>query len=97
MAASARWQCRSAASSAHRSTAPPPASTSALQGVAGVEFGNTASGTVDNLIQTYDIKTRFFDQVNLGYYLQDNFKVFAGHCYLAAIMRWRAAANTASR
>jgi hypothetical protein len=54
-----------------------------LQGVAGVEFGNTVSGTVDSLIQTYEVKTRFFDQVNLAYYLQDNFKVFAGHRYLA--------------
>jgi hypothetical protein len=46
-----------------------------LQGLAGVEFGNTASGTVNGLIQTYDISTRFFDQVNLNYYLQDNLKV----------------------
>ena len=53
-----------------------------LQGVAGVEWGNTASGTVDNFIQTYEIKTRFFDQVNVGYYLQDNFKLFIGHRYL---------------
>lgn len=53
-----------------------------LQGVAGVEWGNTTSGIVGDLIQTYDIKTRFFDQVNLNYYLQDNFKVFVGHRYL---------------
>jgi hypothetical protein len=53
-----------------------------LQGVAGVEFGNTTSATVGNLIQTYEIKTRFFDQVNLAYYLQDNLKVYAGHRYL---------------
>lgn len=53
-----------------------------LQGVAGVEFGNSASATVGSFIQTYDIRTRFFDQVNLAYYLQDNFKLFAGHRYL---------------
>jgi hypothetical protein len=53
-----------------------------LQGVAGVEFGNTTSATVGDIIQTYEIKTRFFDQVNLAYYLQDNFKVFVGHRYL---------------
>jgi hypothetical protein len=53
-----------------------------LQGVAGVEFGNNASGTVGTLIQTYDIQTRFFDQVNLAYYLTDNFKAYAGHRYL---------------
>jgi hypothetical protein len=54
-----------------------------LQGVVGAEFGNTASGTVGSLIQTYEVKTRFFDQVNLAYYLQDNFKVYVGHRYLA--------------
>jgi hypothetical protein len=53
-----------------------------LQGVAGVESGNTASATIGSLIQTYEVKTRFFDQVNLAYYLQDNFKVFVGHRYL---------------
>ena len=54
-----------------------------LQGVAGVEFGNHASGLVGSLIQTYDIRTRFFDQVNLAYYLQDDFKIYAGHRYLS--------------
>jgi hypothetical protein len=53
-----------------------------LQGVAGVEFGNTASATIGSIIQTYDVKTRFFDQVNLAYYLQDDLKVYAGHRYL---------------
>ena len=38
-----------------------------LQGVGGVEFGNTTSATVGDIIQTYEIKTRFFDQVNLSY------------------------------
>lgn len=53
-----------------------------LRGVAGVEFGNRASGLVGGLIQTYDIKTRFFDQVDVAYYLHDNFEVFVGHRYL---------------
>src|SRR5665213_3832287 len=54
-----------------------------LQGLGGVEFGNSVSGSVGPIIQTYDIKTRFFDEVNLAYYLEDNFKVYAGHRYLA--------------
>jgi hypothetical protein len=54
-----------------------------LQGVAGVEFGNRASGLVGSLIETYDIRTHFFDQVNLAYYLQDDFKVYVGHRYLS--------------
>jgi hypothetical protein len=53
-----------------------------LQGVAGVEFGNNPSELVGGLIQAYDIRTRFFDQVNIAYYLQDDLKVYAGHRYL---------------
>lgn len=53
-----------------------------IQGVAGVEFGNTASGQIGANIVTYDIGTRFFDQINFGYYLTDNLKVYLGHRYL---------------
>lgn len=53
-----------------------------LQGIAGVEFGNTASGLVGGVPTTYDMTTRFFDQVNLAYYLQDDFKIYTGHRYL---------------
>jgi hypothetical protein len=53
-----------------------------FQGVAGVEFGNDRSTIVNGLTQTYDVKTRFFDQLNANYYLQDNFSVYAGHRYL---------------
>jgi len=52
------------------------------EGVAGVEFGNTKSGTVGSIIQTYSVPTRFFDQVNLAYYPQDNLEVYVGHRYL---------------
>jgi len=50
-----------------------------LQGVAGVEFGNSQSGTVGPIIQTYNVRTRFFDQVNLGFYVTDNVEIYAGH------------------
>ena len=53
-----------------------------FQGVVGIEFGNTASGIVGTTIVTYDVKTRFFDQINVAYYPIDNLKVFAGHRYL---------------
>ena len=72
-----------------------------LQGIAGVEFGNSASrnnstlvvippaagggapGTVATSLfsESYDIKTRFFDQINLKYYVGDNWDVFVGHRY----------------
>ena len=53
-----------------------------LQGVVGAEFGNSTTGTVGGFIQTYDVKTRFFDQINLAYYLTDNLKTLIGHRYL---------------
>jgi hypothetical protein len=61
-----------------------------VQGLAGVEFGNSASQitsvtsglTTTTITDTYDIHTRFFDKVNLAYYLNDNLKVFVGHRYL---------------
>ena len=52
-----------------------------IQGIAGVETGNSASGNVGGLLETYDVGTRFFDKINLSYYLNDNLKVFAGHRY----------------
>jgi hypothetical protein len=55
-----------------------------LQGLAGVEFGNNASGLIGGVTQTYDISTRFFDEVNLAYYLTDDFKAYVGHRYLGA-------------
>jgi len=53
-----------------------------LQGVAGAEFGNSTSETIGTQIFSYDVKTRFFDQINLAYYVQDNLKLYAGHRYL---------------
>ncbi|MGC1780382.1 MAG: hypothetical protein WBB34_20805 [Xanthobacteraceae bacterium] len=53
-----------------------------VRGVAGVEFGNSQSGTVGAIVQTYDVRTRFFDQANLGFYPTDNFEIYAGHRYL---------------
>ena len=40
-----------------------------LSGIAGIETGNTASGVVGTEIQTFDVKTRFFDVANVAYYL----------------------------
>lgn len=53
-----------------------------LQGIGGVEFGNSQTETIGNLIETYDIRTRFFDKVNLAYYINDDWKAFVGHRYL---------------
>jgi hypothetical protein len=71
-----------------------------LQGVAGVEFGNSVSSsgttttivppgggipgvaTTSTFIEGYDVKTRFFDQINLKYYLTDNWDAYVGHRYL---------------
>jgi len=62
-----------------------------LRGIAGVEFGDSqtqVTGTVVSVnsvttfFDTYDVETRFFDKVNLSYYLNDSVQVFAGHRYL---------------
>jgi hypothetical protein len=67
-----------------------------LQGIAGVEFGNSVSNTssltvpaaginpgiTTTIVDGYDVKTRFFDQINLKYYLTDNWDAYIGHRYL---------------
>ncbi|MGZ3409375.1 MAG: hypothetical protein ACXWJW_10445 [Xanthobacteraceae bacterium] len=74
-----------------------------VQGIAGIEFGNSASNTITNtsvvpplggggapagvftvgtFTETFDIRTRFFDQINLKYYVTDNWNAFVGHRYL---------------
>jgi hypothetical protein len=67
-----------------------------LQGIAGVEFGNSASqtttvalaaarpafGTMTTSVAAFDIKTRFFDQVNLKYYFNSDFDAYVGHRFL---------------
>jgi hypothetical protein len=68
-----------------------------LQGIAGVEFGNSGTyvtstsilppaGPIPGVSTTYfdsfDVKTRFFDQINLKYYITDNWTGYVGHRYL---------------
>jgi hypothetical protein len=64
-----------------------------LQGVAGVEFGNSASSatptilpglvtTTTTFVDSYNINTRFFDEVNLRYYFTDDLNGYVGHRYV---------------
>ena len=67
-----------------------------LQGIVGVEFGNSVSstttsvlapngpfaGVVNSFTEGYDVRTRYFDQINLKYYLTDNWDAYLGHRYL---------------
>jgi hypothetical protein len=71
-----------------------------FQGIAGVEYGNSASSTVSTtsivapfgpfpgvvttstLTSMFDVRTRFFDQINLKYYFTDNWDGYIGHRYL---------------
>ena len=48
----------------------------------GVESGNSKTQITSNLIETYNIPTRFFDKINLAYYLSDDWKAFVGHRYV---------------
>jgi hypothetical protein len=57
-----------------------------LQGIAGIEFGNRRS-TINpalggNIIQTLDVRTRFFDKIDLAYYPTDNIKLSVGHRFV---------------
>jgi hypothetical protein len=69
-----------------------------LQGIAGGEFGNSVSSsnatfsttaipfgvinTLNTATQGFNVKTRFMDQINLKYYLNDDFEAYVGHRYL---------------
>jgi hypothetical protein len=71
-----------------------------LQGIAGVEFGNTVANSITTLsvlppagpapgvattstfIQGFDVKTHFFDQINLKYYFTDDASAYIGHRFL---------------
>jgi hypothetical protein len=62
-----------------------------VQGIAGAEFGNsrtnvtgvsTSPAATTTFTETYDGRTRFFDEINLAWYANDNTKLFVGHRYL---------------
>jgi hypothetical protein len=74
-----------------------------IQGIAGIEWGNTASSTTttttiippeggifspaginttNTFTEGYTVDRRFFDQINLKYYLTDNAAGYVGHRYL---------------
>ncbi len=65
-----------------------------VQGIAGVEFGNSASTassittvgpiftTISTFVNGYDVRTRFFDEVNLKYYLTEDVSAYVGQRYL---------------
>ena len=53
-----------------------------VEGIAGVESGNNQTVNFGPVIQTWNIKTRFFDKVDVAYYVNDNWRVSAGHRYL---------------
>ncbi len=52
-----------------------------LEGTAGVEAGSHKSEIVGSIINTLDVRTRFFDQISAAYYLTDNLRVSIGHAY----------------
>jgi hypothetical protein len=61
-----------------------------LQGVAGVEFGNSRSTTVttvgpivtSTVVNSFNIATRYFDEINLRYYFTEDSNGYVGHRYL---------------
>ncbi len=54
-----------------------------IEGVVGIENGNTRiANLVPGFITTFNVRNRFFDQINVSYYANDNWKIFVGHRYL---------------
>jgi len=54
-----------------------------LEGTLGVEGGSNKSEIVGSIINTIDVRTRFFDQVSASYYLTDDLRLSIGHAYTA--------------
>ncbi|MBP0575438.1 hypothetical protein J8J27_32455, partial [Mycobacterium tuberculosis] len=53
-----------------------------LRGIAGIEGGDEGRHVTASKITEFDMDTRFFDMIDLAYYVTDNFNVFAGHHYV---------------
>lgn len=56
-----------------------------LQAIAGVEDGNATQGAAGPLFISYNVENRFFDAINLHYYVQDNWRLTLGHRYMGGI------------
>jgi hypothetical protein len=68
-----------------------------LQGIAGIEFGNSGAasftsittgpvaGAVTTFVDAYNVRTRFFDEINLKYYFADDIAGYVGHRYLGGL------------
>jgi hypothetical protein len=52
-----------------------------IQGIVGVESGNSRSHTSGGTVFTYDVETRFFDKINLNYYVNQDTMLTIGHRY----------------
>jgi hypothetical protein len=53
-----------------------------IQGIVGAEGGNSRSQTVGGTVFTYDVKSRFFDKINLNYYVNQDTMLTVGHRYV---------------
>jgi hypothetical protein len=53
-----------------------------VQGIVGVESGNSRSQTSGGPVFTYDVDTRFFDKINLNYYVNQDTMLTVGHRYV---------------
>ena len=53
-----------------------------VRGTAGVEFGKKGRLATPGLVTEFDLKTRFFDMVDVVYYPTDNLNLYVGHRYV---------------
>lgn len=52
-----------------------------FEGIVGVESGNNKSAILGGVLERVDLPTRFFDKIDLAYYMTDNLKLAIGHRY----------------
>jgi hypothetical protein len=58
------------------------ATTATTSAVTSVAAGGLATTTMSTIFNTFDVKTRFFDEINFKYYLGDDASAYIGHRYL---------------
>jgi hypothetical protein len=56
-----------------------------FQAIAGVEDGSSTSAVAGPLLISYNVDQRFFDAINLHYYVQDNWRLTLGHRYMGGL------------
>jgi hypothetical protein len=77
-----RWTLQAIAGVEFGNKASQTTTTTSITPQIGINPGIPGVRTTTTFTEGYDVKTRFFDQINLKYYLTDNWDAYVGHRYL---------------